>query len=127
MPAELLDTHVRTLGIELRGGRAETAPALASLELYVLSIETSDPEDDKSRWARLTTAANRECEEASRKILLSAERGGKDAKAASESRTAERGGKDAKAASESRIAERGGKDAEAASESRPGGEAAKDF
>ena len=37
VPGDLLDTHLKTLNLEVRDGRAETAPTLASLELVRVS------------------------------------------------------------------------------------------
>ena len=37
VPAELLNAHVTTLGLELRGGRAETAPTLDALEAWTIA------------------------------------------------------------------------------------------
>jgi hypothetical protein len=34
MPGPLLDTHIATVGLEIRGGRADSAPTLNSVELY---------------------------------------------------------------------------------------------
>ena len=34
MPATLMDQHVETIGLEFRGGRADSAPSLNSVEAY---------------------------------------------------------------------------------------------
>ena len=44
VPAELLQRHLETLCTEVRGGRAETAPELNSLECMVFEIVTGDDE-----------------------------------------------------------------------------------
>ena len=41
VPGELLDQHIKTLGMEFRGGRAHSAPSLCSLK-----VETSDSFED---------------------------------------------------------------------------------
>ena len=46
MPAELLDTHMRTLGVEHRGGRAKSAPTLSSLVLCAVSLSNRHGGED---------------------------------------------------------------------------------
>jgi hypothetical protein len=44
VPAELLDAHLRTIGLEVRGGRAASAPALDSVEAWTLLwLEKEEP------------------------------------------------------------------------------------
>ena len=47
VPADLLQKHLETLCTEVRGGRAETAPELNSIESVVLEI---DREDESGEW-----------------------------------------------------------------------------
>ena len=48
VPKELLDAHLITLGVELRGGRAESAPTLDQLEMYTEEwAEGEDAEGEK--------------------------------------------------------------------------------
>ena len=42
VPAELLQKHLETLGVEFRGGRAESAPELNSVESVVLEVSPAE-------------------------------------------------------------------------------------
>ena len=54
---ELLATHTRTLGLEHRGGRADTAPSLDSVEAYTEesqpSIESHSIENRRVRFSKI--------------------------------------------------------------------------
>ena len=56
VPKELLDAHVITLGVEVRGGRAESAPTIDSVEAYteewLEELKEGEGEESHQSYAR---------------------------------------------------------------------------
>ena len=53
VPADLLETHLRTFGVESRDGRAATAPTLDSVEPWTISWVTTEERSKKVRFNKM--------------------------------------------------------------------------
>ena len=65
VPKDLLNAHLVTLGVEMRGGRAESAPTLDNLEIYSEEWEETligDDTDDNMRGAEVERVRGTEVE-----------------------------------------------------------------
>ena len=65
VPKYLLNAHLVTLGVEMRGGRAESAPTLDNLEIYSEEWEETligDNTDDDMRGAEVERVRGKEVE-----------------------------------------------------------------
>ena len=51
VPGDLLDAHLRTLCLEIRGGRAESAPFLDSLVVERIKLEDRAGQSGRSNFA----------------------------------------------------------------------------
>ena len=51
VPGDLLDAHLRTLGLEIRGGRAESAPSLDSLVVERIKLEDRAGQSGRRNFA----------------------------------------------------------------------------
>jgi hypothetical protein len=53
VPAELLNVHLKTLGLEVREGRAETAPTLDSVEAWTIAWTKGGQERKEVRFSKV--------------------------------------------------------------------------
>ena len=60
VPADLLQKHLETLGVEFRGGRAESAPELNSIESVVLEVSPAEESSFKPK-KKVSFAAKIQC------------------------------------------------------------------